>query len=114
MVAGEHYQHDWLIVDPKNTGIVRDEGLTVPGFMGHANSRKIVREAIINLLFLHDREKLLTGLRGDKIAHNHHLQKPADLAGRAMAEIMPASYIVFPNAALTWASPYLSKGKRIV
>lgn len=30
MVASEHHQNDGLIIDPKNTGIVRYEGLTIP------------------------------------------------------------------------------------
>src|SRR4051812_25552685 len=87
MMAGEDDQNDWFTVDPNHTGIIRNEGLTVPGFVSDADVLEVARETIVHLLFFHDAEKQVTRIFRDQLSFGHQLQEAAYVSRCAVAEV---------------------------
>lgn len=59
MMPGEHHQHDGLLPDPQDAGIISDERLPVTGLVCHTNVAQVSREAIIHLLHFHRVKQLV-------------------------------------------------------
>src|SRR3954462_5852311 len=65
VMPGEYDQHDGLILDPQNSGIIGDERLPVSRLVGNPHIVQISREAVVDLLHLHGVQQSLAGILRD-------------------------------------------------
>src|SRR5215472_1008139 len=87
MPSGKDDKHDRLIVDPQDSGIVSDEGLSVASLVRNPNILEIPREAVVDLLLLHDAEYQVACFFRNQFSVGQHLEQAADIASGTVAEI---------------------------